>query len=221
MITENTTTNAARDAGQSIYRQARAILRICPDIDLRRAQDRSRGGVAAGDLYTMAWDQVEHSEREELAEAGLAPGCECPSCGCDEPATTTDDGANRVCAACEEYTTDDDGETLCSRCEGVETVVESCGAGNQTRSYLRKSPPAMPDADPDGEYAIYWETSGDDAHVCSRHSSYDEAKQAVEAKDWPRPGDNTHYLCGYGIRKLVGGEWVGVDETGAEYQEQD
>jgi hypothetical protein len=40
--------------------------------------------------------------------------CQC-ACLCDEPATTDDDGGNRVCDACADYTTDADGETHCSR----------------------------------------------------------------------------------------------------------
>lgn len=63
--------------------------------------------------------------------------CTCTACGCREPATTTDDGGNPSCAACAEYTTDDGGDVYCSRCPEVEEVVESCGAGNQTHTYLR------------------------------------------------------------------------------------
>ena len=38
------------------------------------------------------------------------------------------------------------------------------------------------------------------------------AEQAVAAKDWPGPGDSTHYLCGYVVRELVEGEWVCPEE---------
>lgn len=210
MTTKNNTTDAARDAGQSTYRQARAILRICPDIDLHHADQARRR--AAEDLYTAAWDAAASGDRETLAEAGLAPRCECSACGCVELATTIDDGRNRVCAACEEYTCDDDGEVLCSRCEGVETVTESCGAGNQTRSYLRKSPPEMPTEDADGKYALYWDTVGRESGAVARFATLAEAEQAVGAKDWPRPGDNTQYLCGWTVRQLLDGEWVSVTE---------
>jgi hypothetical protein len=47
--------------------------------------------------------------------------CEC-RCGCDEPATTTDDGDNHVCEACAEYTVTDDGECYCSRVAGGDGV---------------------------------------------------------------------------------------------------
>jgi hypothetical protein len=87
------------------------------------------------------------------------------------------------------------------------------------RSYVRLKPPEAPETDEEGEYALYWETSGDDAGVVSRHSTYEDAKQALDAKDWPRPGDNTHYLCGYSVRMLVSGDWVAVDENGEAHQD--
>lgn len=214
MSQKTTTTNenaSAATTAQNTYQQARAILRICPDIDIRRAE-RNRKTWRDDDLYAAAWDEGGSSDREALAEAGLAPNCECSACSCTDPATCTDDGGNRVCTTCEEYTTDADGNVLCGNCEGVETVVESCGAGNQTRSYLRQSPPEMPDEDEDGEYALYWVTVGDDAHVVSRHTTREYAEQAVAAKDWPRPGDNTHYLCGYEVRQLVDGSWINPED---------
>lgn len=55
--------------------------------------------------------------------------CECPSCSCDEPATTTDDGGNHVCEACADYATDDDGQTYCSRCPEYRDDGEWTGGG--------------------------------------------------------------------------------------------
>lgn len=180
----------------------------------RRCCDRRSvlEGLRDGDLGRTLFR--ESSDREELAAAEIVgwPECECTGCGCSEPATCTDDQGIPTCAQCQDYTTDEDGQVLCGRCDGVETVVESCGAGNQTRTYLRQAPPEMPATDPAGEYALYWETVGDDAHIVSRHATLEQAKQAVRAKDWPRPGDHTAYLCGYSVRQLVGGEWVGVTE---------
>lgn len=40
--------------------------------------------------------------------------CECQGCGCDEPATTTDDGGVPVCEECADFTCDD-GDVVCSR----------------------------------------------------------------------------------------------------------
>lgn len=53
--------------------------------------------------------------------------CECPDCGgCDETATTTDEGGNDVCAACADYYTTEDGETVCSR-EQTDDSCRNCG----------------------------------------------------------------------------------------------
>ena len=147
--------------------------------------------------------------RETLAGLDLPgwPKCEC-TCGCDEPATRTDDAGMPVCGACSDYATDDDGEVVCSRSGRTEQVTECCGAGGQTRSWTRVLPPRSPRADPAGEWACYWETAGDDAHVVSRHSTQAEAEQACDSHDWPPPGDHTDYLCGYSVRQLREGEWV-------------
>ena len=152
--------------------------------------------------------------RDEEARYDLPgwPKCACTACGCSEPATCTDDGGVEVCGACSDYAVDDDGEVHCSNCDDVEIITESCGAGNQTRSYARIKPPETPEADPEGEWACYWDTAGDDAHVVSRHTTRDEAEQAVASHDWPRPGDRTQYLCGFEIRQLVDDGWVTPSE---------
>jgi hypothetical protein len=41
--------------------------------------------------------------------------CSCGCCGCDEPATDTDEGGNPSCAACLTYLSLDDGTLVCSR----------------------------------------------------------------------------------------------------------
>jgi hypothetical protein len=148
----------------------------------------------------------------ELLEAAIESGhvvsdvttrCACLSCGCEELATHYDsDAGDRVCEACIDYVCDDDGEVYCSRNDATEYVQDG------SRSYLRLAPPEMPEEDPEGEWACYWGTCGDDAHVVSRHSSRGEAEQAVKAHDWPPPGDHTKYLCGYEVRELVDDEWV-------------
>jgi len=69
------------------------------------------------------------------------------------------------------------------------------------------------DTDTDGEWAVYWETVGDDAHVCQRYSTR-EAAEAVrnqrnrEFSAANPSGGGTSYLCGYGVRMLVDGKWV-------------
>jgi len=161
---------------------------------------------------------LRHREpREALARLldGRSPiiDCECQACDCSEVATTSDDGGVPVCAECETYVVDDDGDVHCSRCEDVEIVQESCGAGQQTRTYARLKPPARPDADPAGEWACYWDTVGDDGHIVSRHATREAAEQAVLAHDWPKPGDRTAYLCGYCVRRVdVDGQVLAGEE---------
>ena len=157
-----------------------------------------------GELAFRALDR--HREDEDLHDLPGWPKCQCSACGCDEPATTTDEG-EEVCGACADYVVDEDGDVHCSRLNDVEIVSESCGAGNQMRSYARLIPPDMPAVDPAGEYACYWDSAGDDAYVVSRHSTRAAAAQAVAAHDWPSPGDHTQYLCGFTVRCLMDGRW--------------
>jgi len=133
--------------------------------------------------------------------------CGCTACGCGEIATTTDDCDVPVCEDCAEYVVDDDGEVHCARCPEVEIVTETCGAGGQLRSYARLRPPDPPDADPEGEWACCWVASGV-VRAVSRHATREGAEQAVEAMDWPPPGQEGRYLCGYEVRRLAGDQWV-------------
>jgi hypothetical protein len=105
------------------------------------------------EIGKLVWDEC-HDRRKMAEMCGDWPGwpeCQCTCCGCDEPATCTDDGGIEVCDACQDYTTDDEGTVICSRDERTEVVCESCGAGNQTRSYVRLKPPEMPETDDAGE----------------------------------------------------------------------
>ena len=133
--------------------------------------------------------------------------CEC-GCGCGEAATTSDGGVY-LCGACAEYVVDPtSGEVTCSRDPRAEEIVESCGAGGQTRSYWRLTPPAAPAVAPDGEWACFWTTIGPGSRVISRHETEADAAQAVAARDWPAPGDHTRYLCRYEVRRRDGERWV-------------
>lgn len=160
--------------------------------------ERLSAGETAGDV---AWDLLQCpniQDDDPLLSLDGWPTCGC-SCGCSEPATCTDDAGGPACAECADYTVDDDGDVHCSRMDDVEIVTESC-AGSQTRSYVRLKPPTMPEADPNGCWALYWSTAADDAHVVARFATREKAEQAVAAKDWPPPGDHTRYLCGYEVR---------------------
>lgn len=143
--------------------------------------------------------------------------CECSACHCDEWSTTMDDGGVPVCDACSCYTVDDDGVVHCSQSDDLEAVVETCGAGGQTRSYYRLRPPQPPVSDPAGLWATWWETVGEDSHLVDRYATREDAEQAVASYDWPRPGDHTDYLCGYGVRTLVDEAWVRVGTEDEEW----
>jgi hypothetical protein len=124
-------------AGLSL-RQRRRVIE-----DMRRPRE-SIGEAAF-------WALPSDRDDTRLHDLDGWPQCQCTACGCTELATTTDDCDIPTCAACAEYTTDDDGEIHCSRCDDTEVVVESCGAGGQTRTYIRIRPPEMPPADPHGQ----------------------------------------------------------------------
>jgi hypothetical protein len=189
------------DTTTTLYPILRQLVRAGADPDNIR---RSGPGGAAWDL--------DWRNDDSLHSLDGWPTCECSGCGCDEPATMTDDADVPVCDECSDYALDDAGEVHCSREDDVEIVTESCGAGDQTRSYARMRPPEMPETDPDGEWALYWDTVGDDAHVVDRYATREDAETAVLAKDWPRPGDHTAYLCGYEARQLVDGAWLPLGE---------
>lgn len=185
-----------------VLRAAAEELR-CARLDIiqeMRRHDQSVG-AAAWDVWRTLHRYGEPSEA--LTNLDGWPTCSCTACGCTAPASATDDSGQPTCAECAEYTTDADGDIHCARCADVEIVTESCGAGNQTRSYPRLRPPSMPESDPAGEWACCWDTVGDDAHVVSRHATREAAEQACAAHDWPPPGDHTQYLCGYVAQHLT------------------
>lgn len=78
-----------------------------------RHESMRRGCDYVDAAVRLAW---RDGDRETLAALDLPgwPTCECSSEMCDEPATTTDDGGNRVCAACVDYAVDDVGECHCA-----------------------------------------------------------------------------------------------------------
>jgi hypothetical protein len=158
------------------------------------------------DVSEETLKQLEAAVESGHVVSDVTTRCTCSSCGCDELATHYDSEADRVCEECTNYVCDEYGEVFCLRCEETEYARDG------DRIYLRLTPPEMPEEDTEGEWACYWGTVGDDEHVVSRHSSRDEAEQAVKAHDWPPPGDHTQYLCGYEVRELVDDEWVVVDD---------
>jgi hypothetical protein len=147
---------------------------------------------------------------EALAPHDLDIRCDCDACSCAEPATERCEGTV-VCGACAIYVVDDDGEVLCSNCEGTEIVYDGPRGDH---IYLRAAPPQMPEEDPSGEYALYWDTADTtESRVVARFTSREDAEQAVLAQDWPGPTDHTQYLCGYQVRQwdADADRWVEIE----------
>ena len=94
--------------------------------------------IDAAGLGAVAWEHLGPRAGAGWHDADGWPTCECTACGCcGEPAEAQDEGV-AVCAVCADYTVDADGEVVCAGCtDRVERVTESCGAGGQTRTYLR------------------------------------------------------------------------------------
>ena len=153
----------------------------------------------------------ESSEGPRTCDFSRPQKCQC-GCDCEEDATVLDDGGDWVCRACADYTTDEDGDVICSRDHRAETVTECCGAGGQTRTYVRLRPPEMPESDDAGDYCCFWDTAGDGSCVVSRYTTVEDARRAVQAMDWPPPGDHTPYLCAYEVRQLIDGRWQAICE---------
>lgn len=87
--------------------------------------------------------------------------------------------------------------------------------GKSAEDFLGAAMEAEAVEDEDGEFAVYWETVGEDADVVSRHADFEAASAAAQIRqknlEESNPGD---LLCGYGVRVLVDGEWVETDEYG-------
>ena len=102
-----------------------------------------RAGVSVPDIRD-GWLQVIRALDDPAAAQTLAdrypedwPLCACAIC--TDPATTIEPEVGELsCVGCTDYAVDDDGDVHCAHCDDdVEVVTESCGAGQQTRTYCR------------------------------------------------------------------------------------
>jgi len=137
----------------------------------------------------------------DAAGEGHGPVCECSSCGCDEMATTTDDGGCPVCSECSTYTLDDDGEVVCSRdgvCAecGESRLSDALDAGGNSTVRLtgcaceRAAALAEEDHNTHGEWAVVDMDGG----IQSRHASASGARAAIthESHDFAAHLIDTH-----------------------------
>lgn len=119
---------------------------------------------------------------------------------------TTDDGGGSDDAPDTAYATR--GEAVTAAEEFAEEHDE--GNGRTAEDYLyKKLVDTAGKPDPKGEWCVYWETVGDDAHVVERYPTEDAARAAAEITsgelEETHPGGRL--LCGYSVRQLVEGEW--------------
>lgn len=85
--------------------------------------------------------------------------------------------------------------------------------GEDAEDYLRRQlEETAGDADDDGEYCVYWETSLDDAGPRERYATEEQATAAAalanQRLNARHPGGNL--LCGFSVRALRDGEWTEV-----------
>ena len=94
-------------------------------------------------------------------------------------------------------------------------VLDAFGLEDRIPDVLETTPAdEIHETDPSGKYAVYWETSGDDAHVVARYATQEAAAAVCGQRDRELagryPGGNL--LCGYSVRVLSDGRWVRLDD---------
>jgi hypothetical protein len=115
-------------------------------------------------------------------------------------------GGGRVDAWCVEEDTNG-GDCLPER---IEALLSALGIDDEIPSVPEPdSASDTVDEDPEGEWCVYWDTVGDDAHVVARYATEGDAQavcdERARALKASQPGD---LLCGYEVRCLVDSEWV-------------
>ncbi len=73
------------------------------------------------------------------------------------------------------------------------------------------------ETDDEGEFALYWETVGDDAGPRARYATIEAATAVCEQRNREftaaHPcGGGSSLLCGFGVRQLVDGKWIQCDD---------
>lgn len=98
--------------------------------------------------------------------------------------------------------------------EFAEANDEGDGEGDDAEDYLRGQLEARAgEPSEDGEWCVYWWTVGDDEHVVARYDTRDAAEAATQiANEGLHAAHPGSLLCGYEVRSLVDGEWVGADD---------
>lgn len=101
-----------------------------PSDTLSTHDDREDAINAAQDEADKRYLPIEILPRRVGGDDGRmipAPACLCTGCGCDEPATGTDDAGVNVCDECADYSSTEDGDVICSRMTEGGKHCHACG----------------------------------------------------------------------------------------------
>jgi len=125
---------------------------------------------------------------------------------------TRDDAGGSDDATADTYGTQEDAEAAATAFAAERHEGED---GESAEAYLdRKTAERAGEPDPSGEWACYWTTALDgESRVEDRYATREQAEAAADVADKAlRAANPGHLLCGYGVRQLVDGEWVAIDE---------
>lgn len=110
------------------------------------------------------------------------------------------------------YWSREDAETAAFELAVSQNEAEAGEDAEDTKRRLLKR--AVGDVDPEGLWACYWDTVGDDSRPGSRYETREQAAADVELRNIElreaNPGGRL--LCGYEVRHFEDGEWVRDEE---------
>lgn len=195
---------ALEEVAERLFSEAREICEEARD------ERRSKENVRSWDTVTTYVATFDNGKREGACDVEVQIGeaygawflrTADKGGGADDAEETTYDSEDEARDAAEEFAAD--------RHEGED--------GEDAQDYLARQlqkPAGEPSED--GEWCVYWSTTGDDDHVVDMYATQDQAEAAAEiANTKLRVRHPGALLCGYEVRRLVDGDWVSVEEDAA------
>ena len=123
---------------------------------------------------------------------------------------TRDDAGGYDNAPDDAFTSREAGEAAAT---SFTALQHDAAPGENAEDYLHRRRTESAELDPEGEWAVYWETALDDEHVVSRHPTQMAAEAAAFIHEQKLVASNPGVLrCGYSVRKLVDGEWIDTED---------